>query len=84
MRSTAPGSPRTRNVPDLAARIAKLKSFETAAHLEALDLSSLVGPDLWEQYWQRLERITAAMYEAQELATDINARVRKALSARSR
>lgn len=51
MMSTAPRSPKSRGVADLATRIARLESFERWRRPRHFDFEAVCGPDLWKKHW---------------------------------
>jgi hypothetical protein len=74
MLGKAKNSPTTRCVKDIEERIARLEAFEQWASLTAISESELrtaVGPDKWDNYWNRLERIKEMMLEADKDALAI-------------
>jgi len=83
MRGTAPGSPRTRGVPDLDARIERLRKFEAWGNLRPLPLADLASDEEWRQHWENLDRVIAEMRAAQTHAESLRAVVLSRLSARS-
>ena len=77
---SAKGSPASRGVPDLTARIEKLDAFEAMFGVEPIDLEAIMGTDLWNQYWSMRQEIEERMFEAQNLADEIRSRITAALS----
>lgn len=67
----AKGSPKSRGVADLPARIASLAAFEAWGRHEPLDMREIVGAERWDAYWKRLEEIERQMHEAQREAAEI-------------
>ena len=63
-------------------RIARLETFEAWGKVEPLDLRDRAGAEKWEAYWQRLATIEREMQEAQLQASELQAAIRRALSAR--
>ena len=80
MAGDAKGSPKTKAVPDLDARIARLEIFEAWGALEPLPLGDLVGTESWDQHWRNLAEIEERMYQAQRHAETVNRSIKKALS----
>ncbi len=78
------GSPKTRGVTNLAARIEVLKRFEDWSSHGALDMPRLAGEAVWDAYWARLESIELQMHEAQREAVIIRKLIAEALEAESR
>lgn len=75
IRGEAKGSPRRRGIPDVQERVERLEAFERevgkvdAASNEAL--RDIVGPELWDRYWQRFDELKALMTLAQQEAVQI-------------
>ncbi|KAA2236631.1 HNH endonuclease [Salinarimonas soli] len=65
MTGTAKGSPRTKGVTDLEARLGCLKRYVAWGQVRPLDLRVLGGAELWDRHWANLEALTAGMREAQ-------------------
>lgn len=70
--STAPRSPKTRNIPDLALRIERITAYENWKKPTVVDFESTVGKKRWEQHWKNWETILNIMENSQLLATEIN------------
>jgi hypothetical protein len=68
MLGSAKGSPATRGIPDLTLKVEALERFELWAQLERVSLIDLIGEELWHDYWSKLERIEALMFDAQQSA----------------
>ncbi len=66
MLSQAPHSPKTRNIPDIEDRIAKLEDFENKYTLVKLDFEKIVGKEIWEQHWLNCQALHDLMQESQE------------------
>ena len=64
--SGARKSPRSRGVPDLEGRIARLEEYERTFEPVRLDFESIVGPELWGAHWKNLERVHEVMKQCQE------------------
>lgn len=73
----AKGSPRSRGVADLAARIERLENFEKWGDVQPLPLENWAGPELWNQHWENLVAVEREMLRAQEHA----AKLRQAIAA---
>ena len=83
MRGPAKHSPRTRGISDLERRIERLIQYTTLYPQKAEKLEDMVNPDLWQEYWYRLERLHASLREAQSLAEAITVQIKaKRLSAK--
>lgn len=75
MLSQAKGSPTRKGVVDVEERVRRLQEFEQAAGatdaMSNENLREVVGGELWDQYWQRLDDIKRMMAEAQVAAVQI-------------
>ena len=72
MRSTARLSPATRGIPDLDARIEKIRAYDRWGKPSKVDFENIVGPEIWAQHWENWSKIQSLMKEAQVLAQQIN------------
>mgnify|MGYP001829192301 CR=1 FL=1 len=61
MLSAAALSPKTRGIPDLDDRIARLEAYEKWGSASRLDLEQLVSPEDWEGHWANWEEILKMM-----------------------
>lgn len=77
MESSARLSPKTRNVPDLSARMARLEVYEKWRKPTKIDFAGLVGPEMWERHRKNWRDVLAMLKTSQELATEIRAIVAK-------
>jgi hypothetical protein len=68
-------SPKSRDVPDLDHKIARLEAFERWRPSEPLDFEVIVGTELWERHWANWERVLEVMRESQEHAVDVRERI---------
>ncbi len=71
MESSARLSPKTRNVPDLSARMARLEMYENWRKPTMIDFASLVGPEMWERHRKNWRDVLAMLKTSQELAAEI-------------
>ena len=71
-------SPATRGIPDLEDRIARLEAYEAWGDVTKLDVPAIVGEEGWTTHILNLEKVEAAMREAQAHSADL----RKALRAK--
>lgn len=71
IRSSAPRSPRVRGISDLEARIERLEAYERWRQPKQLDFRSLVGEELWTEYWndwrELLDRMKVSQSRAERL-----------------
>lgn len=79
MKGAARGSPRTRGIPDLPDRIARLERFIDWGGVKPLNLGELAGAEQWDAYWARLGAVELAMKEAQAHAVMVQGAIRRAL-----
>ena len=68
-------SPASRRIPDLAERVRALSAFEHWRTPEPLDLESLVGRELWQEYWTQRDQLLDQMDSCQRLAEQLRERV---------
>jgi hypothetical protein len=68
MRSKAPRSPASRNVPDLEGRIKRLHAYEAWRPAVAIEFEKIVGAEAYSAYWRKLDAIIDAMRDAQDYA----------------
>ena len=78
--SDTKGSPKTKSISDLEARIARLERFEAWGALEPLPLGELAGAKPWDRHWKNLAEIEERMHQAQRHAETVNRSIKKALS----
>jgi hypothetical protein len=75
--SAARLSPKTRGVPNLDGRIARLRAYERWRPKTPVDFEAMVPKELWDQHWQNREKLVAAMRESQVLADRIREHVER-------
>lgn len=80
MRGSARGSPKTRGIPDLQERIAKLERFEQWGNVQPLPLRDLAGAEQWDAHWANLATIEQHMKSAQLHANELRTAIAAALS----
>ncbi len=68
MLGPAKGSPKTRNIPNLDLRVARLENFEKQSKPVKLDFESIVGTERWQEHWDNCERILELMRDSQILS----------------
>jgi hypothetical protein len=76
MESAAPGSPKTRRVRDLLARIELLHRFEKWGALSPVPLADLATEKLWADHWKNLDVVLDAMKKAQAHADQVRTAIR--------
>jgi hypothetical protein len=59
----------------LAERIERLKAYEASQHLEPVPLESIIGPELYAEYWSRLDRAIDYLRECHGFALTLKARI---------
>lgn len=73
-------SPKTRGIPDIEQRAARLQAYEEWQAPTKLDLAQIVGAEEWRDYWQRWKDLMVQMRAATEHAAAIRALVAKTQS----
>jgi len=76
--SSARLSPKTRGIPELDERIARLEEYGRWRQPRRIDFASLVGPELWGRHRQNWRDVLALLRTSQELASEIREIVAKA------
>lgn len=71
MQGNALLSPKTRGVPDLKGRIARLEAYERWRKPEQIDFAVVVGPEIWERHLQNWRDVLALLQKSQEVANEI-------------
>lgn len=71
MLGTAKHSPKSRGIPDLSDRVARLEAYEQWGATRAIDFTKLVPPDLWAQHWANLKHLHEDMRAFQVTAITI-------------
>ena len=64
MNGPAAKSPRSRGIPDLERRVALLEKYEAWKPPTKLDLESIVGTELWSDYWAMRDEIRTQLDNA--------------------
>lgn len=83
MLGNAPGSPTTRGVPDVAARVARLEAFERWRKPTFIRFEDVVDMEQWAAYWRLRDAMHAEMLRCQEIADRIRTEIKAALAERS-
>ncbi len=73
--SNAPHAPGRRGVHDLHARIARLRAYERWRPVEPIPFESILGDQVYGEYWARLDRAIEYMRECQEFAEILQRKV---------
>jgi hypothetical protein len=72
--------PKTRSIPDIADRIARLEAYERWREPRKIDFVSAAGQELWDEHWKNHERLLTLMREYEQTAQQIRLAVRAAVS----
>lgn len=78
MRSSARLSPATRGIPDLEARIEKIRAYDRWGSPSNVDFEKIVGSEIWKHHWDNWSKIQGLMKDAQVMAQQINQTVAEA------
>jgi|SRR5271156_3223917 len=78
MEGAARLSPKTRGVPDLADRVARLQRYEAWRQPRKIDFAAIVGPEMWQRHRQNWRSVLDLLKKSQELASEIRSIVQKA------
>jgi len=78
--SNAPLSPKSRKIADLDKRISCLERYEKWANCSPMPLVKIVGEDVYEEYFGKLDDIIRQMKEAQKMASILKAKINDALA----
>lgn len=78
MFSDAKLSPKSRGVPNLEQRAARLEAYENWEAPTVVDFEAIVGEEKWNQHWANWENVQESMRKAQALANEINREVARA------
>lgn len=76
MLSDASLSPKTKQVPDLEIRVARLEKYEQWGKATKIDFEQIVGGDLWGTHWENCEKIHELMRKSQKHADQIKAKIK--------
>ena len=77
--TTAPLSPTSRGIADVAERMKRLEAFEKWREPTRIDFEAILGPKDWAGYWDMWERINADMVKCQTMANTLLKRVQQSL-----
>jgi 5-methylcytosine-specific restriction endonuclease McrA len=64
-------SPKSRGIPDLQARVARLERYEAWRQPRRIDFATVVGPEMWQRHRQNWRGVLDLMKTSQELAGKI-------------
>jgi hypothetical protein len=79
MEGNAKLSPKTRGVPDLVDRIARLDEYEAWRKPKKIDFAAVVGPEMWQRHRKNWREVLDLLKKSQELAGEIRTIVAKAV-----
>lgn len=69
--SAASKSPKTRGVPDLKARINRIKDYMEWREPTLVDFEKVVGADLWKEHWSNCQKVQELLIESQKISEKI-------------
>jgi hypothetical protein len=72
-------SPTKREIPDLAAKMARLEAYEQWRQPTKIDFEGILGTDAWAQYWSLWEAVNGELRKCQEVADGLRERITDAL-----
>jgi 5-methylcytosine-specific restriction endonuclease McrA len=72
-------SPKTRGIPDLAVRVARLQNYEGWRKPRQIDFAGIVGPEMWKRHRENWRSVLELLKKSQELAGEIRVIVGKAI-----
>lgn len=78
--SNARLSPTTRGIANLQQRIERLEQYVRWREPRVMDFESILGKELWAEYWESCEQMVSALKKSQELADRLKAIVVKSCS----
>lgn len=64
-------SPKTRKVPDIQQRVARLQVYEQEFKPQLVDFRAMVSAELWDRHTENRKRVLELMRESQLLASEI-------------
>lgn len=70
-------SPKTRGIPDLTERVARLHNYEAWRQPRRIDFAAMVGPDMWQRHRKNWQEVLELLKKSQELANEIREIVAK-------
>ncbi len=73
-------SPASRGITDIEERAARIRKLEFEVSLVAHDFENFVSPQLWADYWKRLEEIEGLLKRAQLEAEKIRRQIMDGLA----
>ena len=73
--SNAPHAPARRGVIGLSSRIERLKEYERWRPAEPIDFEAILGPELYAQYWLKLDQAIEYMRECQVFAQALRVQI---------
>lgn len=77
--TTAKHSPTRRQVPDVAERIERLDAYERWRTPIRIDFESVLGKEVWDEYWRFWETVNADLRRIQDVANTHRGRIEQSL-----
>jgi hypothetical protein len=77
MEGDAKLSPKTRGIPDLTERVARLQIYEAWRQPRKIDFAAVVGAEVWQRHGQNWRSVLDLLKKSQELASEIRAIIAK-------
>ena len=78
MEGNAKLSPKSRGIPDIADRVARLATYEAWRQPRQVDFAAVVGPEMWQRHRTNWRSVLDLLTTSQELASEIRSIVAKA------
>lgn len=75
MTGDAKNSPKTKGIADLKERVNRLEKYEQHKRAKEIDIEKIVGPELWEEYWNCHEMLHESMKKAQLLQDKVKEKI---------
>ena len=76
IKSDAKLSPKSRRIADLDERISRLDNYDKWANCSPMPVEQVVGKQLYEDYFRKLDNIVTEMKKAQDMATKLKEKLR--------
>lgn len=81
MSATAPQSPTSRELPDVAERMLKLEAYEQAFAARQIDFAKVLGQEAWDEYWGMWTAVNEELRKCQDVAECLRNKIRLTLLA---
>jgi hypothetical protein len=79
MSTSAPQSPTTRKITDVAERMQKLEDYERAFIPRQIDFAKALGEEEWARYWQMWKTVNDDLRTCQEFAEILKTKIHASL-----